>query len=151
MSKIVIDFKHEDVHQPRPWPVAITDDIVTSGLGQDDGAVLIGFALAGSQTLAYMPEEIERIDFEAEDFVPVFSADNRFFNWSIPIRGIRIIEEATLDAGSREQVGIRGEAVRRWDQPVGQVRCGSRCFTGNHVRPSVRPRDARARHPPTRR
>lgn len=21
MSKIVIDFKHEDVHQPRPWPV----------------------------------------------------------------------------------------------------------------------------------
>lgn len=20
MSKIVIDFKHEDVHQPKPWP-----------------------------------------------------------------------------------------------------------------------------------
>ena len=97
MSKIVIDFKHEDVHQPKPWPVGIADGIVTSGLGKDDGAVLIGFAKADTQALAFMPEEIDTIDFEAEDIVPVFSANGGFFNWNLPVRGIRVIEEQILD------------------------------------------------------
>lgn len=97
MSKIVIDFKHEDVHQPRPWPIGITDEIVTSGLGNDDGAQLIGFAKKDEQVLAYFLEDADDIDFEAEDIVPVFSADGGFFNWNLPIRGIRTIEEAITD------------------------------------------------------
>ena len=97
MSKIVIDFKHEDVHQPKPWPIGITDEIVTSGLGNDDGAQLIGFAKKGEQVLAYFLEDTDDIDFETQDIVPVFSANGGFFNWDIPIRGIRTIEEVITD------------------------------------------------------
>lgn len=93
MSKIVIDFKHEDVHQPRPWPVGISDEIVTSGLGADDGAQLIGFAHAGVQGIERFADEWRGIDFEEQDWVPVFSANGGFFNWNLPIRGIRTIEE----------------------------------------------------------
>lgn len=97
MSKIVIDFKHEDVHQPRPWPVGISDEIVTSGLGADDGAQLIGFAHAGVQGIERFADEWRGIDFEEQDWVPVFSANGGFFNWNLPIRGIRAIEEQILD------------------------------------------------------
>lgn len=97
MNAIVIEFKHEDVHQPRSWPIGINDDnIVTSGLGAHDGAVFIGFAHPGVEGLAYTTEDIGDIDFEAEELVPVFSNGHGFFNWDVIIRGVRVIEPVVI-------------------------------------------------------
>lgn len=90
MSKLIIDFKHDDVMQPKPWPVAINDDNkVTSGLGNDDGATWNGFARKGEMGFFAAPTDFATIDFEAEDIVPVFTKDDVMFNWDIPIRAIR--------------------------------------------------------------
>ena len=98
MNAIVIDFKcDEDIMVPAPWPVGIdADNKVTSGLGNDDGAVFIGFAQPGVEGLAYMPEDIGDIDFEAEELVPVFSNGGGFFNWNLIIRGVRVIEPVVI-------------------------------------------------------
>lgn len=94
MNSLIIDFKRdEDIMVPAPWPVGIdATNKVTSGLGNDDGSFLIGFAQPGVEGLAYMPEDIGDIDFEAEELVPVFSNGKGFFNWNLIIRGIRQIE-----------------------------------------------------------
>lgn len=112
MSKIVIDFKHEDVHQPRPWPVGIVDGIATSGLGQDDGAILVGFAKEGVQGLSYMPEEIESIDFDAQNIVPIFSNAGGLFNWNLPIRGFRTIEEVITDRHFTLDIQMSNDATQ---------------------------------------
>jgi len=91
----VLDFKHEDVNEPRPWPVGIKDGIVTSGLGDDDGSTLIGFAIQGEQRAVFLADQIEAIDWDQDELVPVFSNAGGFFNWDIPIRGIRKIEVST--------------------------------------------------------
>ena len=85
MSRLVIDLKRDDdIMVPAPWPIGLEDGVVTSGLGHDDGAVLIGFAKKDEQSLAYMPEQIDTI-----------SDGKGFFNWNIPVRGIRKIEVAS--------------------------------------------------------
>jgi hypothetical protein len=90
---LIIDFKHSDVNEPRPWPIGINDDnIVTSGLGKDDGAVFIGFARKGEQKYFGSVRDILSIDFENEDIVPVFQTSTQMFNWDIPIRGVRDVE-----------------------------------------------------------
>ncbi len=92
MSKLIIEFKHKDVHEPRPWPVGINDDnIVTSGLGPDDGAVWIGFARKGEQAYFAATIDFLDIDFEKQDIVPVFTNNGSMFNWDIPIREIRAV------------------------------------------------------------
>ena len=98
MSKLVIDFKRDDdIMVPAPWPIGLDDNnVVTSGLGHDDGAVLIGFAIEGEQTVVFFADQIADIDWEQDSLVPVFSKDNKFFNWNIPVRGIRKIEEQTV-------------------------------------------------------
>lgn len=96
---MIIDFQHDDVHQPRPWPVGIkSDNAVTSGLGSDDGATLVGFARHGQQELVWTVDEARDIDFTAEKIVPVFANQTGLFNWDIPIRDIRFIETATVPA-----------------------------------------------------
>ena len=96
MSRLVIDLKRDDdIMVPAPWPIGLEDGVVTSGLGHDDGAVLIGFAKKDEQSLAYMPEQIDTIDWDSEELVPVFSDGKGFFNWNIPVRGIRKIEVAS--------------------------------------------------------
>lgn len=98
MNALVIDLKRDDdIMVPAPWPIGIdADNKVTSGLGNDDGAILIGFAKAGEQGLTHYTEDIDAIDWDAEELVPVFSKDGGFFNWNIPVRGIRKIEVAVV-------------------------------------------------------
>jgi hypothetical protein len=92
MSKLIIEFKHEDVMEPRPWPVGINDDNeVTSGLGNDDGAVWIGFARKGEQAYFASTTDIGTLDFESQDIVPVFTNNGTMFNWDIPIREIKAV------------------------------------------------------------
>lgn len=96
MNAYVIDLKRdEDIMVPAPWPIGIdANGVVTSGLGNDDGAVLIGFAQSNVQGLEHTADEIDSIDWEAQDLVPVFSKNGGFFNWQVPVRGIRKIEGA---------------------------------------------------------
>ena len=92
MSKLIIEFKHSDVMEPRPWPIGINDDnIVTSGLGNDDGAVWIGFARKGEQAYFASPRDIGTLDFETQDIVPVFTNNGQMFNWDIPIAEIKAV------------------------------------------------------------
>lgn len=90
---MIIDFQHDDINQPRPWPVGVkADNITTSGLGHDDGATLIGFARQGEEALAWNVDEARDIDFTVENVVPIFANHTGMFNWDIPIRAIRFIE-----------------------------------------------------------
>lgn len=92
MGTIIIDFKHEDVHARRPWPIGINDDnIVTSGLGEDDGATWVGFAPLGETTFLAPTYDLATLDFDAQNIVPVFVKDGTMFNWDIAIRAISAV------------------------------------------------------------
>jgi hypothetical protein len=90
VSTLIINFKHDDVAQARPWPIGINDDnIVTSGLGEDDGAKWIGFAPKGKTEFLASTRALGTLDFEAQDIVPVFvTKDGGMFNWDIAIASI---------------------------------------------------------------
>lgn len=93
MSRLIIEFQHTDVHEPAPWPIGINDDnVVTSGLGHDDGAVFLGFARKGQQEYFASPTDIGILDFQAQDIVPVFTNNGTMFNWDIAIRAIRAVD-----------------------------------------------------------
>jgi hypothetical protein len=108
--QLIIEFKHVDPLAPRPWPVAIDDDnVVTSGLGDDDGAKFIGFARKGETKYFGSTRDILSIDFVNQDIVPVFQTATQMFNWDIPIRGFRHVPATTptyrvLDLNARKTI-----------------------------------------------
>jgi len=131
----VLDFKHEDVNEPRPWPVGIKDGIVTSGLGDDDGAALIGFAIQGEQRAVFLADQIEAIDWDQDELVPVFSNAGGFFNWDIPIRGIRKIEvaEVITDKHFKLDIQMSNEAMLTGDAIADALRTIAHNHVFDHV------------------
>lgn len=94
-SRLIIEFSHPDIMKPKPWPVAI--DLETgraiSGLGNDDGALLIGFGVQGAQSVDVWFESGQEFDTDLiKGLVPTFSGDNTFFEWGNPIRDARVQE-----------------------------------------------------------
>lgn len=94
-SKLIIEFSHPDIMKPKPWPVAI--DLETgralSGLGNDDGALLIGFGVQGAQSVDVWFESGQEISTELiKGLVPTFSGNGGFFEWGNPIRDARVQE-----------------------------------------------------------
>lgn len=89
MSKIIIHFEQQDVHQPQPWPIGITDGTVTSGLGKDDGATLIGFAERGTYVVKVFAKAAEADPASVVGLVPVFG-NGGMFNWDIPVRSMEV-------------------------------------------------------------
>lgn len=99
-SRLIIEFSHPDIMKPKPWPVAI--DLETgkaiSGLGNDDGATLIGFGMQGEQSVDvwFTPgEDTDGITELIKGMVPTFSGSGAFFEWGNPIRSARIQEPVT--------------------------------------------------------
>lgn len=100
MSKLIIEFTNPDIMQSKPWPVAI--DMKTgralSGLGNDDGAMLIGFGMQGAQSVDVWFEPGKGNDGLTdliEGLVPTFSNKGGFFEWGTPIRSARVQEPIT--------------------------------------------------------
>lgn len=64
----------------RPWPIAVDQDmVVVSGLGEDDGARLIGFQEPGVQTVVLLATAWVQGDLDAaKGLEPVFSNGNLF-------------------------------------------------------------------------
>lgn len=97
MTRIVIDFQHTDINEPMPWPLGINDElVVTSGLGPDDGAILIGFGPRGhSRETGITRHPVDALNEPGAlvGMTASFSKDGNLFEWDLPIRGIRVIEE----------------------------------------------------------
>jgi hypothetical protein len=92
MSKIIIEFEHEDVMTPRPWPVGINaEGIVTSGLGPDDGATLIGFGPKGKQEITVWLIAASTNPEIVKGLVPTFSNEGGLFEWSLPIAELKVL------------------------------------------------------------
>lgn len=94
-SRLIIEFSHPDIMKPKPWPVAI--DLETgraiSGLGNDDGALLIGFGVQGAQSVDVWFESGQEISTDLiKGLVPTFSGGGGFFEWGNPIRDARVQE-----------------------------------------------------------
>lgn len=63
----------------RPWPIAVDAEmVVVSGLGEDDGARLIGFQSPGVQNVILMASEWITDTSKAVGLEPVFSNGNLF-------------------------------------------------------------------------
>ena len=98
MNKLIIEFSHPDIMKPKPWPVAI--DLETgraiSGLGNDDGALLIGFGVQGKQSVDVWFESGQEFSTDLiKGLVPTFSNNGGFFEWGNPIRDARVQEPVT--------------------------------------------------------
>lgn len=96
MSKIIIEFEHTDVMSPRPWPVGINEQaVVTSGLGPDDGATLIGFGPKGAQEITVWLVAASEKPEIVKGLVPTFASrdGSGLFEWSIPIAEIRFLDD----------------------------------------------------------
>lgn len=78
--------------EKKPYPIALADFRVTSGLFEDDGAYLIGFAERGQQTLSVMAEEGLKDPSLVLGKVPIFSNQGGFFNWDCVISSIETVE-----------------------------------------------------------
>jgi len=135
MSKLIIEFQHEDVMQPRPWPVGVSaDDIVTSGLGHDDGARLLGFGPLGEQNVTVSPEAARTDPQSVIGLAPTFSnVGGNMFEWRYLVRELTVIEDIkgihTPDDLSKlaADLGVRSD----WHEPDEQevdVR-----IRGNHL------------------
>lgn len=91
---LIIEFQHHDVLEPRPWPVAVdSQGIVTSGLGPDDGATLIGFGPKGEQRITVWLVAASQKPEIVKGLVPSFSDINGkgLFEWSIPIAELTVL------------------------------------------------------------
>ncbi len=97
MSTLIISFTNPDIMQSQPWPVAIDTETgkVLSGLGNDDGALLIGFGTQGAQSVDvfFTPGADDFDGEEVEGLVPTFSSMGGFFEWGTPIREAMIKQE----------------------------------------------------------
>lgn len=99
MSRIIIDFKHDDVMQPKPWPVAVKDGTVTSGLGTDDGANLIGFGEPGAQSVTVYLEDVIDDPSRAVGLSPTFAGGaSGLFEWGYVVAEIQVTDPSDVAA-----------------------------------------------------
>lgn len=91
--RMIIQFQHEDVMEPKPWPVVVDENWeVTSGLGYDDGSFLLGFGPAGEQEITVYPRDVVKNPKLAEGLTATFSGkDGKFFLWNIPVASVGIV------------------------------------------------------------
>lgn len=91
MSRLIITFESLGVHQPQPWPIGIDENnIVTSGLGRDDGATLIGFGVQRNYHVDVYASEIREHPEKAVGLVPTFATASGMFEWSIRIKEVSV-------------------------------------------------------------
>jgi hypothetical protein len=78
-----------DRSQRYPWPVAIDGNhVVQSGLAEDDGARLVGFARPGQHSLAVSAGDGLEYPDRVVGMVPIFLNAGGVFNWDLRIQSI---------------------------------------------------------------
>jgi hypothetical protein len=83
---VTLVFKHEEMMKPKPYNVTLDKDyIAVHGLGQDDGAKLIGFGLKGSQTVTVFVDDFKDEPSRAIGLVPSFSDGHGLFEWALEV------------------------------------------------------------------
>lgn len=88
MSIMIISFK-TGPNGKLPYPVAIDEqNNVMSGLGEDDGARLVGFSPRGKQELAHIVADVRAIPSIAVGLSPTFSDGENLFLWDLEIAGV---------------------------------------------------------------
>ena len=88
-KRVIIQFETADDGR-RPWPVGVDPDgTVTSGLGPDDGAKLIGFGPLGENRVTVWPGDAVEDPASVVGLVATFGKGN-FFEWAIPIAELRV-------------------------------------------------------------
>lgn len=106
-ERLVLSFRAEDVHDPTPWPVAIDTQTgrVISGLGDDDGAYLVGFGPAGEQSVTiYLAAASEDLSV-LTGMTATFSNNDALFLWNVPIAEAGILQVATVQPAVNIQEG----------------------------------------------
>ena len=99
--RMIISFVNEDIHRPQPWPVGLDENpvpgfesvthwVVSSGLGNDDGAVLVGFGPIHEQHISVLPEVAIDQPHLIEGLAATFSKDGGFFEWAIPVKELSV-------------------------------------------------------------
>lgn len=88
---LIINFEAVDVRSPQPWPVRIdARGLVTSGLGDDDGACLVGFGPAGEQRVTYFADEELNLE-ELVGMQPTFvDPAGKMFLWRLTIASVEV-------------------------------------------------------------
>lgn len=96
MKKMILEFEHHDVMEPKPWPVAINEENdVTSGLGTDDGARLIGFGMLGEQHVEVWPEHAWADPQLVVGLAASFATPSGMFEWALKVQSIKVVEVAS--------------------------------------------------------
>lgn len=94
MSSLIINFESlPDLSTP--WPVAVKDGVVTSGLGKDDGARLVGFGEQGEYHIAVYPEQVIDDPALAVGLVPTF-ANGNLFEWSVKVSSVQVTDASDV-------------------------------------------------------
>lgn len=100
---MIISYRRDNLDKPQPWPVGLDekpvagyDDlthwVVSSGLGDDDGAVLVGFGPVGEYRVVVMPEAAAADPTSAEGLAATFSKGDGFFEWAMPVNELTVRE-----------------------------------------------------------
>ncbi|WP_025157233.1 hypothetical protein [Leifsonia aquatica] len=88
--KAVIHLEHNDPHDRAPWPIGIDENKrVTSGLGPDDGASLIGFGPAGSYDVTVFAEAALANPESVVGLVATFG-NGGMFSWNVPVARLEV-------------------------------------------------------------
>lgn len=86
MCQITITLDQPDVMKPRPYAIRMDANYkVTSGLGTDDGAHLVGFGPAGEQRITVFAEQAIADPASVVGMTATFS-DGNLFVWDIPVK-----------------------------------------------------------------
>jgi hypothetical protein len=111
-NKAIITFESPDVMASKPWPIGIdVNDNVTSGLGKDDGARLIGFGELGKQYVSVLIEDARDNPESVKGLVPTFAKDGGLFEWSIPVAEFTLTEPI-VDKHFRIDIQMSNSAVQ---------------------------------------
>lgn len=89
--KMLIHFEHTDVMQPVPWAVAIDHEhMVTSGLGHEDGAFLVGFGPKDEQRITVLLEDAQENPETVVGLVPTFTRNGKLFVWNLAVTRLEV-------------------------------------------------------------
>jgi hypothetical protein len=93
MAKTIIKFESEGLSQSHPWPVGLDENnVVTSGLGPDDGAILIGFGERGQYSIDVVAEDACKNPDSVVGLVPTFVKGGSMFEWTCIVAELTVSE-----------------------------------------------------------
>lgn len=101
MKRMIITYDMQEDTKVTPWPIGLAEERlpqdeqrtrwkVTSGLGPDDGAILVGFGPLTEQRVTVFPEAAAADPASVVGLAASFSDGAGFFEWAIPVAELSI-------------------------------------------------------------